>query len=661
MTVIVEAMMRDLSSKLDRDCEMIENFAQLIKEYEFSIPCYQRAYCWTVKQVELFIADVAEHARNADKRTQYYLGHFILEATNDRKLEIIDGQQRLTTIAIFFAVCNFRRAGSLTPPPSLRLNIVEYDNDRFQEMLCPNAIAAFTENQERRQKEATASLERVVEAMQTVFGSFANSNDTPSLLSDAKIDAYLKVISEAAVSVAIHKNKAVAAQIFELHNTRGVLLTETEKVKALLMKYVYLNRINADRDVNEIQAAFANIYRLEEMAADASFRGGMGLDEILAHHLRAIDDGKGKSSFAEPQSVEGENGCLAYVRKKLNADSLVGIQYAKDLANEFANSMKLVSENFVMQDKKEPLVGDVILLNQRRSMIFLLCYFRTLSVDQNVDKKLLQRWESFLFLWDCHDAFYNMKSGKKDNLSEIYNQITKDCSKVAILLEAYYSGKKDFAYRPFKSSRRDEPGTESVKTGLAEVVQDYMKRFREHFSRRAYHWGHWHWRYQYWLYKYEIEYENKSSFEKAGETRISLRKLFKENAVTLDHIVPHELEWKALSVKEETVNNINCWKDAEDKKQAEETWKKIAEVIDGIGNLVLLNSSNNTSLQNCVPIERAIKYKKWGLNSVSYKEVGEWKDPKEWQGKIEARGNCLIKWMQEYFTNNDTWAAKDSR
>jgi hypothetical protein len=127
--------------------------------------------------------------------------------------------------------------------------------------------------------------------------------------------------------------------------------------------------------------------------------------------------------------------------------------------------------------------------------------------------------------------------------------------------------------------------------------------------------------------------------------------------VTLDHIVPHGLAWAELSVKGET-GDIKGWTDQNDVKQAEEKWDNISKVIDGIGNLVLLGRSNNASLQNIAPSKRTAEYESWNLKSVSYKEVATWKDPTEWQAKIEYRGNDLIKWMEDYFTTKATWIEK---
>lgn len=65
---------------------------------QFVIPSYQRAYSWGKDQREQFIQDL----RDANNR--YYLGHFLFEKVNEKDgLNLIDGQQRLTTVVIFFS------------------------------------------------------------------------------------------------------------------------------------------------------------------------------------------------------------------------------------------------------------------------------------------------------------------------------------------------------------------------------------------------------------------------------------------------------------------------------------------------------------------------------------------------------------------------------
>lgn len=64
----------------------------------YVVPSYQRAYSWGKKQCEQFIQDLREAPG------KYYLGHFLfLNPNNDSRTFLIDGQQRLTTVVIFFS------------------------------------------------------------------------------------------------------------------------------------------------------------------------------------------------------------------------------------------------------------------------------------------------------------------------------------------------------------------------------------------------------------------------------------------------------------------------------------------------------------------------------------------------------------------------------
>lgn len=63
------------------------------------IPEYQRPYIWNVEQLDQLIADIQEHQKGA-KESAYYLGSIILHAKKT-ELNIIDGQQRLTSLTLF--------------------------------------------------------------------------------------------------------------------------------------------------------------------------------------------------------------------------------------------------------------------------------------------------------------------------------------------------------------------------------------------------------------------------------------------------------------------------------------------------------------------------------------------------------------------------------
>lgn len=62
----------------------------------FSIPEFQRPYAWNLEQINQFIEDI-ENVKQGTKK--HYFGTIVFQPDNDR-FEIIDGQQRLTTVLL---------------------------------------------------------------------------------------------------------------------------------------------------------------------------------------------------------------------------------------------------------------------------------------------------------------------------------------------------------------------------------------------------------------------------------------------------------------------------------------------------------------------------------------------------------------------------------
>lgn len=68
-------------------------------EKELQIPPYQRPYAWDVKNVKRLLDDILHYLND-----EYLIGNMILHA-NGTKFDIIDGQQRLVTLALVLKVC----------------------------------------------------------------------------------------------------------------------------------------------------------------------------------------------------------------------------------------------------------------------------------------------------------------------------------------------------------------------------------------------------------------------------------------------------------------------------------------------------------------------------------------------------------------------------
>ena len=84
------------------------------KNSRFLIPDYQRPYAWEENECATLWNDIQSFAlpdNNCDKFNNddvYFLGPIVLFTNSDRKLEVIDGQQRLTTLMLL--LCAFYHA-----------------------------------------------------------------------------------------------------------------------------------------------------------------------------------------------------------------------------------------------------------------------------------------------------------------------------------------------------------------------------------------------------------------------------------------------------------------------------------------------------------------------------------------------------------------------
>ena len=67
---------------------------------QLSIPEYQRPYVWGEKQINTLLDDWLEYSKRSNPKPLFYLGSIILHNDNG-KLNIIDGQQRITTAMMF--------------------------------------------------------------------------------------------------------------------------------------------------------------------------------------------------------------------------------------------------------------------------------------------------------------------------------------------------------------------------------------------------------------------------------------------------------------------------------------------------------------------------------------------------------------------------------
>ena len=113
-----------------------------VKTLKYVIPSFQRPYSWKNEQIEQLFIDIKDEALG------YYAGN-ILVTGDESALNVIDGQQRLTTISLFFLAIGVKLKRDY--PTDKNADRIAYDIERqllltllvrmmFQEYTCLRVI-----------------------------------------------------------------------------------------------------------------------------------------------------------------------------------------------------------------------------------------------------------------------------------------------------------------------------------------------------------------------------------------------------------------------------------------------------------------------------------------------------------------------------------------
>lgn len=148
----------------------------LFKE-DLSIPDYQRPYCWREANIKGFLNDIAQW--QSSKGLCYHAGTVILKQQVNGRYDIVDGQQRLTTLAIL------KYTKGKKDIKILQSGKTYYKSDEIQALLRAKRVAE-TSNWKIDLSNIIVSVVVLgcTQAEDMAYTFFSNSNSTGKRLSD---------------------------------------------------------------------------------------------------------------------------------------------------------------------------------------------------------------------------------------------------------------------------------------------------------------------------------------------------------------------------------------------------------------------------------------------------------------------------------------------
>ena len=214
-----------MSNKVDefRIIEKNENLFDIDGEYV--IPLYQRAFAWEEKQLIQLVEDINDISENAN----YYIGSLVV-SRNGNKFEVVDGQQRLTSLYLLLSCLGKNLKCTLTFACRDKSN---YTLKKVHELLA--------------EKRSNYDIERIETGLYQGIRILNEKINEEGIDPDELLKKLERVVL---YRIEVPKNTDLN-RYFEIMNTRGEQLEQHDILKAMLMSYL---------DKNSDKTVFAKIW-----------------------------------------------------------------------------------------------------------------------------------------------------------------------------------------------------------------------------------------------------------------------------------------------------------------------------------------------------------------------------------------------------------------
>ena len=352
----------------------------------FDIPVYQRGYAWERKNLE----DLWEDLYYLDPSKKHYFGTVLLKDSGKtartslaalKRFDLIDGQQRLTTVLILLRemISQLKEISTnelrgdvdaleksyLKDGGHYKLNPLGDDGDFFHHVVIDGndfLTGDTTTHSQRRLTEAKAFFrERLV----------GEKERQPSEYQNFLVQFKQKIDDLQLIQYEV-KSDADAIRIFETVNDRGRPLSNLEKTKSFLMHTSYLGIEDDDAvagRLKELNGHFSRIYRHFEDVSGTKHMERLRMDENDVHRYHFINYiSPGDTSSRPTDSLKDR------IRDKLRKDPEecveYAITYARDLEMAFL-AVKHITEAY-REDEEGGTLSKIFMLERMGNIFPLL-------------------------------------------------------------------------------------------------------------------------------------------------------------------------------------------------------------------------------------------------------------------------------------------------
>lgn len=346
-------------SKLNIDQKTVKGLFQDSKS-DFLIPDYQRPYAWGDDECKTLWEDLFSFSFPNDNSDQfndsdeYFLGPIVTFKNDTKKMEIIDGQQRLTTLLLLLRAF-YNKLGHMQDSRSVKMK-----EDIEKCIWRANGFGEYNKNDLKIDSEVATDNDK------DEFLDILKNGDTAGKHSkyalnfryfEKEIDTFLshypsyfayfplRILNNCVLLPIEAESQDTALRIFSTLNDRGKPLSDADIFKAQF--YKYYSSLGK-------KAYFIGIWKNLEAIASEIFRPitGTPLDELFTRYMyyeRALQGNKSSTTESLRKFYEKNNYGL--FKKESTLDNLVRlVRFWQDVNNQDEErfSIRILKRLFVL-------------------------------------------------------------------------------------------------------------------------------------------------------------------------------------------------------------------------------------------------------------------------------------------------------------------------
>jgi hypothetical protein len=244
-----------------------QRFHEVINKKLFRVPAYQRGYSWTKRQRADLFVDLRKLKQL--KRDEHFMATLVFRNTGETEevgsdsfeiLEIVDGQQRITTLIVLLKAIEkrLREAGSTTAEELADILVI--DNGSLI-LLQTNHDAATTLDSYLRKGDIEDQAGEVITLHQKeLIRAFRECEEFVVSWGDP-IDLLRLIKNKVTFVFFVISEPAAVYTVFEVLNSRGLAVDWLDKMKSILMGVAFENKLPASQ-AEALEHTWSEIYRV---------------------------------------------------------------------------------------------------------------------------------------------------------------------------------------------------------------------------------------------------------------------------------------------------------------------------------------------------------------------------------------------------------------